>query len=204
MRVVLVQPKNEGNLAAVARAMKNFGVKELVLVKPCRLGAEARQRAMRGVDILDVARTVGDLETSPHDRGHEAREARSVRHGERETPRGVQVVARGDELSGPQTSSHASHVPPHRRPRGPEQVGIPCAHGCDSAGGKTDSALGAQGLADRGRADGEGRIYFATPMPRDRSVFSMLFRPSFSSTRSARIASTFSGTTSDSWCTAWK
>src|SRR5213594_927404 len=44
--------------------MKNFGVKELVLVKPCRLGAEARQRAMRGVDILDAARTVGDLETS--------------------------------------------------------------------------------------------------------------------------------------------
>ncbi len=64
IRVVLVQPKNEGNVGAVARAMKNFGVKELVLVKPCRLGAEARQRAMRGVDILDAARTVGDLETS--------------------------------------------------------------------------------------------------------------------------------------------
>src|SRR5438128_4368203 len=44
--------------------MKNFGVKELVLVKPCRLGAEARQRAMRGIDILVAARTVGDLETS--------------------------------------------------------------------------------------------------------------------------------------------
>src|SRR5205809_4905098 len=64
VRVVLVEPKNEGNVGAVARAMKNFGVKELVLVKPCRLGAEARQRAMRGVDILDAARTVGDLETS--------------------------------------------------------------------------------------------------------------------------------------------
>src|SRR5438445_12533392 len=64
IRVVLVEPKNEGNVGAVARAMKNFGVKELVLVKPCRLGAEARQRAMRGVAILDAARTVGDLETA--------------------------------------------------------------------------------------------------------------------------------------------
>ncbi len=64
IRVVLVEPKNEGNVGAVARAMKNFGVKELVLVKPCRLGAEARQRAMRGVDILDAARTVGDLGTA--------------------------------------------------------------------------------------------------------------------------------------------
>ena len=32
--------------------MKNFGVTDLVLVKPCRLGTEARQRAMRGFEIL--------------------------------------------------------------------------------------------------------------------------------------------------------
>src|SRR2546425_581343 len=47
--------------------MKNFGVAELVLVKPCRLGAEARQRAMRGLEIMQAARTVGDLETSLKD-----------------------------------------------------------------------------------------------------------------------------------------
>src|SRR5437899_706160 len=58
VRVVLVEPKNEGNVGAVARGMKNFGVGELVLVNPCRLSGEARQRAMRGVEILDAARVV--------------------------------------------------------------------------------------------------------------------------------------------------
>src|SRR6266542_431886 len=64
VRVVLVEPKNEGNVGAVARAMKNFGAEDLVLVRPCRLGAEARKRAMHGVDILDAAKTVADLESA--------------------------------------------------------------------------------------------------------------------------------------------
>ena len=64
IRVVLVEPKNEGNVGAVARAMKNFGVAELVLVNPCRLADEARQRAMRGIEILESARTVGDLDAA--------------------------------------------------------------------------------------------------------------------------------------------
>ena len=57
-RVVLVEPKNEGNVGAVARAMKNFGARDLVLVKPGPLGAEARRRAMHGLSILQAARTV--------------------------------------------------------------------------------------------------------------------------------------------------
>ena len=67
IRVVLVEPKNEGNVGAVARSMKNFGVAELVLVNPCRLEGEARQRAMRGIDILEAARTVGDIEDALKD-----------------------------------------------------------------------------------------------------------------------------------------
>lgn len=61
VRVILVEPKNEGNVGAVARAMRNFGASELVLVRPCRLGDEARKRAMHGLGILEAARTVDSL-----------------------------------------------------------------------------------------------------------------------------------------------
>ena len=62
--VVLVAPKNEGNVGAVARAMKNFGARRLVLVDPCPIGDEARKRAMHGADILDAAVTAASLEAS--------------------------------------------------------------------------------------------------------------------------------------------
>jgi tRNA/rRNA methyltransferase len=64
IRVVLVEPKNEGNVGAVARAMKNFGAAELVLVKPCAIGDEARKRAMHGIDLLERARTSKTLESA--------------------------------------------------------------------------------------------------------------------------------------------
>lgn len=38
--------------------MKNFGVEELVLVRPCAVGEEAVKRAMHGIDILKGAKTV--------------------------------------------------------------------------------------------------------------------------------------------------
>src|SRR5213592_4361003 len=63
-RVVLVEPKNEGNVGAVARAMKNFGASDLALVNPCPLGSEARQRAMHGVDILEDATIVADFDAA--------------------------------------------------------------------------------------------------------------------------------------------
>jgi TrmH family RNA methyltransferase len=61
VRVVLVEPKYEGNVGAVARTMKNFGIEDLVLVNPCPIRVEGRQRAMRGSDILERARTVADV-----------------------------------------------------------------------------------------------------------------------------------------------
>ncbi|TLZ49557.1 MAG: RNA methyltransferase [Methanobacteriota archaeon] len=56
VHVVLVEPKYEGNVGAVARAMKNFGVTNLRLVNPCRIGEEARKRAMHSVSILEAAK----------------------------------------------------------------------------------------------------------------------------------------------------
>jgi TrmH family RNA methyltransferase len=67
VRVVLVEPKNEGNVGAVARAMRNFGVGALTLVGPCPLGPEARRRAMHAGDLLDAARTVGTFEAAVKD-----------------------------------------------------------------------------------------------------------------------------------------
>ena len=60
--IVLVAPKNEGNVGAVARAMKNFGAHRLVLVDPCPIGDEARQRAMQGGEVLERAVTAASLD----------------------------------------------------------------------------------------------------------------------------------------------
>ena len=57
-RVVLIEPLNDGSYVAVARSMKNFGLEELYLVRPCQVGEEATKRAMHGIDVLKNARTV--------------------------------------------------------------------------------------------------------------------------------------------------
>lgn len=59
-RVVLVEPLNDGNVGAVARSMRNFGLEELYLLRPCAIGEEATKRAMHGIDILKNAQTVFD------------------------------------------------------------------------------------------------------------------------------------------------
>jgi tRNA/rRNA methyltransferase len=56
--VVLVGPLHEGNVGFAARAMKNFGFSDLVLVDPCPLGELARACAMHAGDVLEKARTV--------------------------------------------------------------------------------------------------------------------------------------------------
>jgi len=66
-RVVLVAPKEEGNVGAVARAMKNFGVSQLVLVDPCPIGDEAFKRAMHGADVLAKAHVVASLDDAVQD-----------------------------------------------------------------------------------------------------------------------------------------
>ena len=62
-RVVLIETHYPGNLGATARAMRNFGVRDLVLVSPIadRHERNAKQMATHGESILNEARIVADL-----------------------------------------------------------------------------------------------------------------------------------------------
>ncbi len=62
VRVVLVAPKYEGNIGAVARSMKNAGLIDLAMVSPPEIGDEAIARAMAGRQILSESRTYSTLE----------------------------------------------------------------------------------------------------------------------------------------------
>ncbi len=54
--VVLVEPKNSGNIGAVARAMMNFDIEHLYLVNPCELDNVCYARSMHAATILDNAK----------------------------------------------------------------------------------------------------------------------------------------------------
>jgi len=59
IRIVLVAPSHPGNIGAVARAMKNMALEELVLVRPKEFPhSEATARASGADDILERARVV--------------------------------------------------------------------------------------------------------------------------------------------------
>lgn len=53
-RIILVSPLYEWNLGSIARAMKNFGLSQLFLVKPkTTISSEVLRFAMKGVDVLE-------------------------------------------------------------------------------------------------------------------------------------------------------
>jgi tRNA/rRNA methyltransferase len=62
-RVVLVRPEIAANIGATARAMRNFGLRDLVLIAPVAAPTsdEARRLSTHGEAILDNCRIVGDL-----------------------------------------------------------------------------------------------------------------------------------------------
>ncbi len=62
IRVVLVEPIYQGNVGSVARAMKNFGYSDLVLVNPCELEGQARAMSSHARDVLEGARITSTLE----------------------------------------------------------------------------------------------------------------------------------------------
>jgi len=62
IRVVLVEPMYQGNVGSVARAMKNFGYSDLVLVNPCELEGQARAMSSHARDVLEGARITSTIE----------------------------------------------------------------------------------------------------------------------------------------------
>ncbi len=63
IRVVLVNTSHPGNIGAVARAMKNMGLRRLYLVEPAEFpSGQARARASGATDILEQARVVTSLD----------------------------------------------------------------------------------------------------------------------------------------------
>ena len=62
IRIVLVEPSHPGNIGAVARAMKNMALAELVLVRPKAFPhPDAIARASGADDLLGRARVVGSV-----------------------------------------------------------------------------------------------------------------------------------------------
>lgn len=55
--VVLIATKYTGNLGAVARVMKNFGISKLRLVDPPEIDDDAISRSMHAIDVLENAET---------------------------------------------------------------------------------------------------------------------------------------------------
>lgn len=70
IRIVLVEPSHPGNIGAVARAMKNMGLSDLVLVRPKAYPhPEASARASGAGDLLDRARVVDSVTDAVADVG---------------------------------------------------------------------------------------------------------------------------------------
>lgn len=70
IRMVMVNTTNAGNIGAAARAIKNMGLSQLVLVAPKEFPSEkAVWRAANALDVLDQARVVDTLDEAIADCG---------------------------------------------------------------------------------------------------------------------------------------
>ncbi len=68
IRIILVGTTHPGNIGAAARAMKNMGISDLMLVCPRHFPHDdATVRASGAEDILEAARVVGSLEEALRD-----------------------------------------------------------------------------------------------------------------------------------------
>ncbi|MCK4475106.1 MAG: RNA methyltransferase [Methanophagales archaeon] len=62
IRTILVEPKLEENIGAVARVIKNFGFSDLYLVNPPNIGKKAMSVASHAYDVLRECEIVGSIE----------------------------------------------------------------------------------------------------------------------------------------------
>ena len=68
IRVILARPEYQVNLGAVARAMKNFGVADLVLVRPkVKIGFTARMYAKHSEEVLQKAKKAKSIADAAKD-----------------------------------------------------------------------------------------------------------------------------------------
>lgn len=68
IKIVLIETSHPGNIGAVARAMKNMGLSQLVLVNPKEFPSQvASARASGAADVLDSAVKVDSLEAAVAD-----------------------------------------------------------------------------------------------------------------------------------------
>lgn len=65
---VLVEPKENGNIGASARAMKNMGFNNLILVNPAEIKEEAKWMAWRSNDVLENAKIHKNLDEAIADK----------------------------------------------------------------------------------------------------------------------------------------
>ena len=112
MRVILVKPQEPGNIGSAARVMKNFGLSDLVLVKPqCKLTDEAFYMATHAKDLVQNARildttreAVADctlvIGTTARLRASEAHDIYTPRDAAKRFPREGLALMFGPETSG--------------------------------------------------------------------------------------------------------
>jgi len=60
--IVFVEPESPGNIGFLARAMKNFGLSNLILINPCNLENEAYFHAMHAKEIITNSRIFDSIE----------------------------------------------------------------------------------------------------------------------------------------------
>lgn len=102
--IVLVRPREEGNVGSVARAMANTGLSELILVEPAPpIGGVARGFGVGGWEILDNVRRAASLEEAigPFTRviGTTSARERELRQTKILNPRQMVALLRAEALA---------------------------------------------------------------------------------------------------------